>query len=125
VSAVPQAAEAALKSVEQAWATTGFEAKSTPVMVAGTAVLYGSVGTDLFIIGIDPATGAERWRRQVSVTAFSPDQEITVDKLDDKVAYLRPVADVNSQIVVIDPATGTGLFASEPQWWVRLAADLR
>jgi hypothetical protein len=46
------------------------------VLVAGTAVLYGSVGTDLFLIGLDPATGAERWRRQVSVTAFSPDQQI-------------------------------------------------
>jgi hypothetical protein len=89
-------------------------------MVAGTAVLYGSVGTDLFLIGIDPAIGAERWRRQVSVTAFSPSQQITVDKIEDEVAYLRTVASVNSQIVVIDPATGTDLFASEPQWWVRL-----
>jgi hypothetical protein len=118
-SAVP-APQPVLQAVEQAWATTGFEARSTPVLVAGTAVLYGSVGTDLFLIGIDPATGAERWRRQVSVTEFSPDQEITVDKIDDKVAYLRPVADVNSQIVVIDPATGTDLLASEQQWWVRL-----
>ncbi len=45
-SAVPPPAGPFLKSVEQAWATTGFEAKSTPVLVAGTAVLYGSVGTD-------------------------------------------------------------------------------
>jgi len=118
--AAPAPTEPALKAVEQAWAATGFEAKSIPMLVAGTAVLYGSVGTDLFLIGLDPATGAERWRRPVSVTAFSPDQEITVDKIDDKVAYLRPVADVNTQIVVIDPATGTDLLATGQEWWVRL-----
>jgi hypothetical protein len=117
-SAVPgPAPQQIVKAVEQAWATTGFEAKSTLVMVAGTAVLYGAVGTDLFLIGLEPATGTERWRRQVSVTAFSPSQEITVDKIDDKVAYLRADKDVNTQIVLIDPATGTDLLATDPQWW--------
>lgn len=112
-------AEPVLHSVEQAWAATGFEAKTSPVIVSGTAVLYGTVGTQLFLIGLDPATGAERWRRPATAAALSPHLEVAVVTIDDKVAYLRPVQDDRmSQIVLIDPATGADTIVTEPRWWL-------
>jgi hypothetical protein len=110
-------------AVEQAWATTGFEAKTTPKIIGGTAVLYGTVGTDLFLIGLDPATGAERWRRKTNYSAFGPDQEIKVVQVDDRVAYLRDAGkniSVLSEIVFIDPATGIDMVATELRWWYSL-----
>ena len=46
-----------------------------------------------FSSGLDPATGAERWRHPATAAALSPRQEVQVVILDDKVAYLRPVPD--------------------------------
>lgn len=111
--------------VEQAWIATGFEAKTKPTIVAGTAVLYGVVGADLFLIGLDPTTGAERWRRKTNYTAYPPSQEISVVQVDDRVAYLRgsnPEIPVLSEIVMIDPATGTDMVAAESRWWIGLPA---
>jgi len=117
-------AEPVLHSVEQAWAATGFEAKTTPELVGGTAVLYGTVGTQLFLIGLDPATGAERWRHPATAGALSPRQEVKVVTLDDKVSYLRPVPgnDRLSQIALIDPATGADVVVTEMQWWLGFPA---
>jgi len=116
--------EPVLRSVEQAWAATGFDAKTTPKLVAGTAVLYGTVGTQLFLIGLDPATGAERWRHPATAGALSPRQEVEVVTLDDKVAFLRPVPnnDRMAQIALIDPATGADVIVTEMQWWLGFPA---
>ncbi|MEP6560072.1 MAG: hypothetical protein ABJD68_03235 [Nakamurella sp.] len=123
-SAIPSgAAVPPVMTVEQVWATAGFEAKTTPKIIGGTAVLYGAVGSDLFLIGLDPATGAERWRRPANYSAFGPDQEITVVQVDDRVAYLRDAApdiSVLSQIVLLDPATGIDMVATEWRWWYSL-----
>ncbi|HYN71373.1 MAG TPA: hypothetical protein VES60_02645 [Nakamurella sp.] len=114
----------ALHAVEQAWAATGFEAKTTPKLVGETAVLYGTVGTQLFLIGLDPATGAERWRHPATAGALSPRQEVEVVTLDDKVAFLRPVPnnDRMAQIALIDPATGADVIVTEMQWWLGFPA---
>ena len=108
-------------AVEQAWATAGFEPKTTPVMVAGTAVLYGTIGADLFLIGLDPATGAERWRKGATAAGFAPDTTVEVRQIDDLVAYLRPVDDPYlARIVMLDPATGTDTMATQPLRWFEL-----
>jgi hypothetical protein len=105
-------------AIEQAWATEGFEATTTPVMVTGTAVLYGAVGTDLFLIGLDPATGAERWRKQATAAAFAPGTKVEVRQIDELIAYLRPVDDPYlARIVMVDPATGTDTMATQPLRW--------
>ncbi len=114
----------ALHTIESAWAATGFEAKTVPKLVGGTAVLYGTVGTQLLLIGLDPATGAERWRHPATAAALSPRQEVAVVALDGKVGYLRPVPgdDRMSQIALIDPATGSDVIVTEMRWWIGLPA---
>lgn len=109
-----------LTAVEQAWAATAFEPRTTPKIIGGTAVIYGTVGTGLFLIGLDPATGAERWRRPASAASLNPDTEIDVDEIDGLVAYFRPDnpnLPVLSSIVLIDPATGTDMIAAELRGW--------
>jgi hypothetical protein len=108
-------------SIEQVWATSGFEAKTSPTFIGGTAVLYGAVGDALYLIGLDPANGAERWRRPASAAAFPPSTEVKVVRVGDFVAYLRPVEDDRlSQIVLIDPVSGVDQVASEPMEWSSL-----
>ena len=108
-------------SIERVWASSGFEAKTSPTIIGGTAVLYGAVGDDLYLLGLDPATGAERWRRSASASAFPPSTGVKVVKVGDFVAYLRPVEDDRlSQIVLIDPVSGVDQVASALMEWSSL-----
>jgi hypothetical protein len=79
---------------------------------------------ELFLVGIDPATGNELWHQQITPSTVTPGVIIEVTPLgDDKVAYFRPVRNPAdwAELVIANARTGKdlvtsprGLFASLP-----------
>ena len=106
-------------AIEQAWSATGFEPLTAVTLVGDTAVLYGTVSSDLFLIGLDPVTGAERWRQRAWAGGFYPTTKIAVREIDGALEYLRPTDDrtENTHLVLADPATGADLLVTENRWW--------
>ena len=106
------------QAVEQAWATSGFEPRTTATVIGKTAVVYATVSSDLFLVGLDTATGRQRWRRPATAAAFDPDREVRVVEIDGLVGYLRDVGDDRlSRLAMIDPATGSDRIVTDKQWW--------
>lgn len=115
----PASPTSALTAVEQVWSTTGFEPLTDVQLVGETAVLYGTIGSDLFVIGLDPHTGTERWRQRASAAGFSPTTKIRAVEIEGTIAYLRPTASMNqnSQLVLAEPTTGADRLVTEARWW--------
>ena len=114
-----------VSTVERAWAAEGFAAKTTPIMIGGSAVLYGTVGSELFLIGLDPVTGAERWRHPASAASIAPGYQVRVIDIDGQIAYLRPGEPTMprlTRIALIDPVTGADFLVTELRWWDGLPA---
>jgi outer membrane protein assembly factor BamB len=109
-------------SVEQVWATTGFEPLTTVTLAGGVALLYGSVGSDLYLIAIDPNSGTELWRQRASAAGLAATTRIVVRVIDGAIAYLRPTQErnQNTQLVLADAATGHDVWVTEARWWTGL-----
>jgi len=87
-------------------------------VIGKTAVVYATVSSDLFLVGLDTATGRQRWRRPATAAAFDPDREVRVVEIDGLVGYLRDVGDDRlSRLAMIDPATGSDRIVTDKQWW--------
>ena len=120
VTPAPSASSSELPdSVVQVWATTGFEPFTSVTLVGFTALLYGSVGSDLYLIAVDPMSGTERWRQRASAAGLAPTTKIVVKEIDGAIAYLRPTPALNqnTQLVLADPMTGNDLLVTEARWW--------
>ncbi len=103
----------------QVWSSTGFEPLTTPEIIQDTAVVYGTVGTDLYLFGLDPKSGKERWRQWASAAGLKPTTEIQIAEIDGAIAYLRPTErlDERSVLVVADAAAGLDQLVTEERWW--------
>lgn len=100
----------------QAWSLSDVRPIGHPANIGGVAVAYVSEAPDVYIIGMDPQTGEELWRREASPGQVTPGVALLPRDVDDKVIYLRPEPGRPefTRIVVADPRTGADIIASEP-----------
>ena len=101
------------RTTQVAWS-----ARLSPVsqvrMVDGVAVLYITAGRDLDLVGLDPRTGHELWRRVASPSYITPGVSIDVAPVgakQDLVAFFAPnhagaSYPLYADLVVLDPSTG-------------------
>lgn len=85
---------------------------ATPVgqayAVAGIAVAYTTRAERLYLVGIEPSTGAVRWEKEASLGWLNLGAAAKPALVGDRVAYLRPTqsADKLAELVLADPRTG-------------------
>jgi outer membrane protein assembly factor BamB len=99
----------------KAWSRPDLTPVGQPVSVAGVAVGYVTDNTDLYLVGIDPATGNTLWKQNASPGEVTPGIGISPSVVGDKVAYLRPdsAGNLYARLVVADPRSGEDV-ASTP-----------
>lgn len=100
----------------QLWRTTGFTPSGQSVVFARTAVVYGFIGKQWNLIGIDLADGSVRWRKPADRPADAG-QLPDVQTDGSQVTFLQPAGENSlwrSQLVSVDPDTGHATAVSAP-----------
>jgi hypothetical protein len=99
----------------EVWRNTSLRPIDQPKAVGSVAV--GAVtgpSRTLFVVGIDPTTGAKLWQQPLTPSRLTPGVQVDITKVgDDKVAYLRPTTEMHfAELVVADARTGRDLLRS-------------
>lgn len=76
--------------MELAWSTEGVRFVTRPVLVAGTLVAYVVEAEKLHLVGYDPASGQERWRRPATASYLRPGDVFDVVVDGERVINMSP-----------------------------------
>ena len=110
-------AETELTAVEEAWRLP-LRPLTQPVIAEGTAVLLAADRGDLYVVGVDPRTGHERWRDRATTSGVSPLEPLGVLPVSGEdrtmLAFFRPTprGGPSARLVLVDPRTGRELRSS-------------
>jgi hypothetical protein len=119
VSRAPSIPMAATKGpdLRMVWRNFELHPIGQPTAIGEVVVAIVAHRRRLFLVGIDPATGATRWDQPLTPSALRTRERIRITKLgDDKIAYFRPIRDDYihgyAELVVADVRTGVDLAKS-------------
>ena len=105
-------------TLTQAWTNSDLLPVSAPVVVGGTAVYYGTIDRLLYLVGLDPQTGRQRWRVPASMAFLEKDHELSVRTFGDQVLYYESSGtNLSAFLDALDPATGKSLRLTQAQEW--------
>jgi outer membrane protein assembly factor BamB len=98
-----------------AWHNPELHPIDQPLAIAGMAVGLVGEGGQLYVVGVDPATGAKRWQHGVT-PSWVMSSEAQILAVGDRVAYLRPTRPESlypyAELVVADARTGADVWKS-------------
>jgi outer membrane protein assembly factor BamB len=96
------------------WTTSGITPVTAVVAAGGRFLVYGTRGAQLFLYGLDPATGKVAWQQPATRGETAGGIGLVVNVVGGTVAYLRPAPSgaVGEQLVGADPATGKDRWVS-------------
>jgi hypothetical protein len=103
--------------LEELWARPDLALVAGPVRADDEiAVGYVTDGDRLHLVGIEAATGDERWRQEASPGEVVTGIAVVPRVVDDHPVYLRPdpAGNLFARLVVADPATGEDRLVSDP-----------
>ena len=109
--------EAAAPGFQPIWLNRDLRPIGQATAIGAAVVGIVRDGYKLFVVGIDPATGAVRWQRPTTPSWITPGVTLEIVPIgDDRFAYLRPRPDKiqYGRLVVADARTGEDVAASPP-----------
>lgn len=98
----------------EAWRLSGLEPVGQPIAVAGQVVLYVTDKKHLYLMAVDPAKGAVRWKHEAALSGIPGGISMSPSAVGQRVTYLRGSAkdDHFAEIVVADARTGADVAVS-------------
>ncbi len=103
------------------WRSSGFTPRSPVHVIGSVAVVYGSVGDQLFLFGLDETSGVTRWQVPASGSSIAPAVTLDVTTIGGRVVFYGATSAATENVArmqALDPGTGVIVASSSPQRWV-------
>jgi PQQ-like domain len=93
-------------SMELVWSTPPTHVVSEPILAGGNVVAHVVDGDGLALVGYDPASGEEVWRRPSTASQIPTGVVMSVVSDGDRVFHLSPQPGDSATVEAVDAATG-------------------
>ncbi len=114
----PVVAGPAAPTLTRVWSNSSVLPLSAPVVVGGTAVYYATADRLLYLVGLDPQTGRQRWQVPATVAFLDKDDGLSVRTFGDRVLYFEDAGvPLTAFLDSLDPATGRSLRLTQAKQW--------
>lgn len=108
------------KPLTPAWRSGGFSPVSMVRVVDHTAVVFGTHGRQLYLYGLNPASGAMRWRHPASSAAVPNGFQMDVRVIGGRVTFFGVSggsAVQSASLMQVDASSGRVVMKTKPAPW--------